>query len=164
MAPMFIYLWFCFPLNPPRSFPVPAGCDHAPGLRSSWGWVFHPSLKYICLPFRQFMELSAISGPARPQMGPVKAEMERDLSGRSRPHWRGTGISARFDGFRRRCTGGSWRKAQRLLRAGRSVRPVLFHWELGKYFSNYWERLFMFLFTYKLDGPQLWCTVALQTL
>lgn len=82
-------------------------------------------IKYICFPFEQLIELSAISGPARPQMAAVKAEMERELSGASHPHRRGTGISTTFDGFKRRCTGGSWRKAQKLLRADRSVRPEL---------------------------------------
>lgn len=73
------------------------------------------AIKYICFPFEQFIELLAISGPARPQIGPVKVEMERELSGKSGPHRWGTGISTRLDGFKTRCTGGSWRKAQRLL-------------------------------------------------
>lgn len=38
------------------------------------------SRKYICYPFVQFIELSEVSGPARPQIGPVRREMERELS------------------------------------------------------------------------------------
>lgn len=42
-----------------------------------------PSNKYICYPFVQFIELSEVSRPARPQIGPVRSEMERELSGPS---------------------------------------------------------------------------------
>lgn len=103
------------------------------------------------------IELSAISGPARPQMAAVKAEMERGLSGASHPHQRETGIYTRFDGFKRRCTGGSWRKAPRLLRADRSVKPELSFIPSGnggKYFSDYWESGFLFVFAYKSSRPQ----------
>lgn len=58
-------------------------------------------------------------------MGAVKAEMERELLGASRLHRRGTGISTRLDGFKRRCTAGSLKIAQRLLGADCSVRLEL---------------------------------------
>lgn len=37
--------------------------------------------KYTCYPFVQFTELSEASGPARPQIGPVRWEMDSKLSG-----------------------------------------------------------------------------------
>lgn len=66
-------------------------------LRTMW-----PSNKYICYPFVQFIELSEVSGPARPQIGPVRWEMERELSGPpSLPHHCREGISIRPDRLRR---------------------------------------------------------------
>ena len=60
-----------------------------------------PSNKYICYPFVQFIELSEVSGPARPQIGPVRWEMERELSGPlSLPHHHRIGISIRPDRLR----------------------------------------------------------------
>ena len=50
--------------------------------------AMRPSNKYICFPFVQFIELSEMSGPARPQIGPVKQEMERGLAGPSPLHHR----------------------------------------------------------------------------
>lgn len=61
-----------------------------------------PSNKYICYPFVQFIEPSELSGPARPQIGPVRWEMERELSGPlSLPHHCRIGISIRPDRLRR---------------------------------------------------------------
>lgn len=66
-------------------------------LRTMW-----PSNKYICCPFVQFIELSEVSGPARPQIGPVRWEMEREHSGPpSLPHHCRKGISIRPDRLRR---------------------------------------------------------------
>lgn len=133
-----------FLLNPPKPLPVLGGRDHAtmPFLQL-WLSVTPASvaIKYICFPFGQFIELSDISGPARPQMGPVTAEMEGQLSGPSRPHQRRTGISTRLDGFRR-CTGGSWRKAQRLIQADSIVSTELsfIPLEIGKLFLYLTEK------------------------
>lgn len=71
--------------NSPKPFPVLGGCDHAWPLLQLWLSVTRlpAAIKYVCLPFEQFIELSDISGPPRPQMGPVEAEMERELCGPS---------------------------------------------------------------------------------
>lgn len=71
--------------NPSKSFPALGGCDHAGPLLQLWLSVTRlpAAIKYVCFPFEQFIELSDISGPARPQMGPVEAEMERELCGPS---------------------------------------------------------------------------------
>lgn len=71
--------------NPSKSFPVLGGCDHAGPLLQLWLSVTRlpAAIKYVCFPFEQFIELPDISGPARPQMGPVEAEMERELCGPS---------------------------------------------------------------------------------
>lgn len=58
----------------------------SPPLLQVWLSVTHlrkmwPSNKYICYPFEQFIELSEVSRPARPQIGPVRWEMERERSG-----------------------------------------------------------------------------------
>lgn len=64
--------------------------------------TMYPSNKYICYPFVQFIELSEVSGPARPQIGPVRWEMERELSGPpSLPHHCREGISIRPDRLRK---------------------------------------------------------------
>lgn len=61
-----------------------------------------PSNKFICYPFVQFIELSGVSRPARPQIGAVRWEMERELSGPpSLPHHCRKGISIRPDRLRR---------------------------------------------------------------
>lgn len=61
-----------------------------------------PSNKYICYPCVQFIELSEVSEPARPQKGPVRWEMEGELSGPpSLPHHCRKGISIRPDRLRR---------------------------------------------------------------
>lgn len=60
-----------------------------------------PSHKCICYPIVQFIELSVASRPARPQIEPVRWEMERRLSGPwSLLHHRREGISIRPDRFR----------------------------------------------------------------
>lgn len=160
VPPVYIYLFFL--LNPPKALPVLGGRDHATGpFLQLWLSVTPASvaIKYICFPFRQFIELSDISGPARPQMGPVTAEMERQISGPSRPHQRRTGISTRLDGFRK-CTGGSWRKALRLILADGIVSTELsfIPLEIGELFL-YLPAKACFSFGYKLSRLGLCCTV-----
>lgn len=88
--------FLCFPLWPSKT-------EHLL-LLHSWLWLcgrpLHqvqlsvtrlcaawPSNKFICYPFVQFIELSEVSGAARPQIGPVRWEMERELYGPpSLPH------------------------------------------------------------------------------
>lgn len=59
-------------------------------------------------------------------MGPVEAEMERELSGPSRPHQERAGISTGLDGFKRRYAGGSWRKVQWLILADGTARTEFY--------------------------------------
>lgn len=46
----------------------------------------------VCFPFVQFTELPEVSRPARPQVCPVKVEMERNLFGPDLPHHRRKGL------------------------------------------------------------------------
>lgn len=50
------------------------------------GVAIKKNKKTFVFPFVQFIELPEVSRPARPQMWPVKPEMERKLSGPYLPH------------------------------------------------------------------------------
>lgn len=117
--PPFLYIFLFFP---PKSTKIISWVDVTihQAFALAVATCISAAVKYICFPFKQFIELSAISEPARLLMGLVKAEMERELSGASCPRGWGTGICTRVDGSKRRGRG-SWMNAQRLLWADRSV-------------------------------------------
>lgn len=87
-------------------------------LHHLWLWLcvrpllqVHLSFTHLCTtwpsnkvsyPFVQFIELSEVNGPTRPQIGPVRWEMERELSGPpSLPQHCIEGISIRPDRLRK---------------------------------------------------------------
>lgn len=71
-------------------------------------------------------------------MGPVQAEMERELSGPSRPHQERAGISTGLDGFKRRYAGGSWRKVQWLILADGTGSTEVY--SAGNWGNVYWGK------------------------